>query len=86
MAERQTLTYAYDVNTPVKIAVEYGLPALLAYLMVFTWAARTAVQGALLVPILVLFLFTGGYQQFPPIVFIVLLLTVIARLRPDPKS
>jgi hypothetical protein len=86
MAERQTLAYEYDVNTPVKVAVEFGLPALLAYLVLFTWARRTAVQGALLVPVMVLFLFTGGYQQFPPIVFIVLLLSVTARLRPDPPS
>ncbi len=85
MAERQTLPYEYDVNTPVKIAVEYGLPALIAYLSLFTMAARTAIQGALFVPVMVLFLFTGGYQQFPPIVFIVLLLTSIARLRPDAR-
>ena len=83
LAERQTLAYEYDVNTPVKIAVEYGLPALFAYLLLFTWAARTKVQSALLVPVLVLFLFTGGYQQFPPIVFVVLLLTVMARLKQE---
>ncbi len=83
IAERQTLAYDYDVNTPVKISVEYGLPALFAYLALFTWSSRTAVQGALLVPVMVLFLFTGGYQQFPPIVFVVLLLTVTARLKQE---
>jgi len=81
-AERLTMPYDYDVNTPVKIALEYGFPALLAYVLLFVVATRTAIQSALVVPAIVLFLFTGGYQQFPPMIFIVLLLISIARLRP----
>jgi hypothetical protein len=30
-------------------------------------------------------MFTGGYQQFGPILFPVLLLVVVARLRPLPR-
>jgi hypothetical protein len=79
-AERLTLAYDYDVNTPVKVAVEYGLPALLAYLLLFTLGQRTPTQGAILVPALVLFMVTGGYQQFPPMIFVTLLLISIPRL------
>jgi hypothetical protein len=64
----------------VKVAVEYGLPALLAYLLLFTLGQRTPTQGAILVPALVLFMVTGGYQQFPPMIFVTLLLISIPRL------
>ena len=81
-SERLTMPYEYDVNTPVKIVLEYGVPVLLAYVALFVVAARTKTQGALVAPVLVLFFFTGGYQQFPPVLFPVLLLLVVARLRP----
>ncbi len=82
VSEKLSLPYAYDVNTPIKVFLEFGLPLLLAYLTLFWLAERTALQGALFVPLMLLFLFTGGYQQFPPVLFPVLLLLAIARLRP----
>ncbi len=83
VSEKLSLAYAFDVNTPVKVFLEYGLPLLVAYLALFWQAARTALQGALFVPLMLLFLFTGGYQQFPPVLFPVLLLLAIARLVPS---
>ncbi len=83
VSEKLSLPYAFDVNTPVKVFLEYGLPLLLAYLALFWRAERTALQGALFIPLMMLFLFTGGYQQFPPVLFPVLLLLAIARLRPN---
>ncbi len=80
-SERLTLPYLFDVNTPIKILVEYGLPALLTYVALFFRAERTRNQAALVVPVLVLFFFTGGYQQFPPVLFPVLLVILVARLR-----
>ncbi len=81
-AERLTMPYEYNVNTPIKIALEYGVPALVAYVLLFAMARRTALQSALALPAIVLFFFTGGYQQFPPMIFMVLLLISIARLAP----
>ena len=77
-------TYFYGVNTPMKIALEYGLPGLVAYLALFLAADRTPRQSTLLAPALMFFLFTGTYAQFPPILFPVLLITSVARLRPTP--
>jgi hypothetical protein len=80
-SEQLTLPYAYAVNTPVKVMVEYGAPALIAYLLLFVLGRKTRMQAAIVLPALVLFLFTGGYQQFAPMIFIVLLLTSVANLR-----
>ena len=77
-------SYFYGMNTPLKIALEYGLPGLAAYLALFLAADRTPRQSALLLPALMLFLFTGTYAQFAPILFPVLLITSVARLRPTP--
>ena len=82
VSERLVLPYEYDVNTPVKVMVDYGAPALLSYVLLFVLGQKTRMQAAIVLPALVLFFFTGGYQQFPPMIFIVLLLTAVARLRP----
>ncbi len=82
-SERLPLPYEYDVNTPVKIMAEYGAPALLAYVMLFVVGRKTPMQRAVVFPAVVLFMATGGYQQFPPMVFLILLLTSVARLRED---
>ncbi len=84
VSERLSLPYVFNVNTPVKVFVEYGAPLLLAYLALFALGRRIPTQGALFVPCMLLFLFTGGYQQFPPVLFPVLLLVAVARLRPSP--
>ena len=81
LSERLTLTYDYNVNTPIKVLVEYGLPALVLYLLLFTLGGKSPVQKAIAFPAIVLVMFAGGYQQFPPVLFLVLLLLGTARLR-----
>ncbi len=81
VSERLSLPYAYDVNTPIKIMLEYGIPALILYLGLFLVGEHTPAQGALLAPVIVLVLMTGGYQEFPPVLFPMLLLVSLARLR-----
>ena len=83
ISEKLTMPYDYNVNTPIKVALEYGFPALVAYLALFVLGAKSPVQAGLVVPVIVLFLFTGAYQQFPPVLFLLLLLISVARLRPD---
>ncbi len=80
-SENLALPYEYDVNTPVKIMAEYGAPVLLAYVLLFVLGRKTPMQVAILSPAVMLFMVTGGYQQFPPMVFLILLLTSVARLR-----
>jgi hypothetical protein len=81
-SEQVMMPYEYDVNTPVKVALEYGFPALLAYLLLLVLGRKTAVQRALVVPGVVLLLFAGGYQQFPAMLFPILLIISVARLAP----
>jgi hypothetical protein len=76
------LPYLYNVNTPIKVLLEYGLPALISYLALFLLNERTPAQRALVLPAMIMFLFAGGYQQFPPVLFLILLLLCTARLTP----
>ncbi len=76
------LPFKYQLNTPIKILMEYGGFGLLSYAGILLLARRSAGQSALLVPLLVLLMFTGGYQEFPPILFPVVLMTTVALLRP----
>ncbi len=78
-----SLPFFYVLNTPVKILLEYGVFGLLAYLGLLVTGTRTRSQTMLLAPLLVLLLFTGGYHQFSPILFPVLLLGTVAVLRPE---
>jgi hypothetical protein len=73
-SERITLPYHYAVNTPVKIAVEYGFPVLILYLSLFLSGRRTPRQSALVPPAFVLLMAAGGYQQFGPVVYLMVLL------------
>ncbi len=82
VSERLSLPYEYALNTPVKVILDYGFPALIAYVLLFVGGRRSPVQAGILVPTCTLFFFTGGYQQFPPVLFLVLLLTSVARLQP----
>ncbi len=86
VSERVPLPYEYNVNTPVKVGLEYGLPALLAYLVLLAGGRRTARQRVMVPPCLVLLMFTGGYQQFPPLLFLVLLVISVARLEPMSRA
>ncbi len=83
VSEHLTVPYEYAINTPVKIFLEYGAPLLAVYVALFCVAARTVLQGALFLPCMVLFFFTGGYQQFAPLLFPILLLVAVARLAPS---
>ena len=75
--------YTYTLNTPVKVLMEYGVFGLLFYLGLLTWGTRTKRQATLLVPLMVLLLLTGGYHQFSPILFAVLLIGTVAFVRHD---
>lgn len=81
-AEHLSLSYAYDVNTPIKILIEYGAPVLVLYVALFVTAQRTTRQSVIVFPALVLLMLTGGYQQFGPVVFLITLLICTARLTP----
>jgi hypothetical protein len=83
-SESMQLPWLFNVNTPIKVFLEYGLPALVAYLSLFLLNRRTPVQRALVVPAMVMFLVAGAYQQFPPMLFLTLLLLCTARLRAAP--
>lgn len=85
-AERLPVTYGFAMNVPVKLMIEYGVPAMILYVALFFAARRTRRQQALLLPVLALMMFTGGYQQFPPVLFPALLLVAVARLRPDDEA
>ena len=85
-SEHLTLPYEYDVNTPVKISLEFGFPVFILYIALFVIGRRTERQSVLVLPGLVLLLLTGAYQQFAPIVFLVSLLLCIARLEQAPAS
>ena len=75
-------SWNYNLNPPVKIALEFGIPGFVLYLLFLLTARRTSTQKALLVPILVLLLLDGGYSQFPPVLFPALILILVADLRP----
>ena len=76
-------SWNYNLNPPVKISLEFGIPGFILYFVFLLTARRTSTQKALLVPILVLLLIDGGYSQFPPVLFPALLLIMIADLRPS---
>jgi hypothetical protein len=83
VSEKLTLPYEYDVNTPIKIILEFGFPAFLAYLGVLFLGTKSPIQRSLVLPGVVLLLFTGGYQQFPPVLFPILLIVSVARLETE---
>lgn len=69
----------YNLNPPVKITLEYGLPAFVLYLLfLLEGGGRSRTQKALLVPVLILLLLDGGYQQFAPVLFPAMLLIMVA--------
>ena len=82
-SEQLMVPYFYALNTPVKVLMEYGIFGLLFYLGLLTWGTRTKRQAMLLVPLMVLLLLTGGYHQFSPILFTVLLMGTVAFVRQD---
>ncbi len=82
-SEQLMVPYIYTLNTPVKVLMEYGVFGLLFYLGLLTWGTRTKRQATLLAPLMVLLLLTGGYHQFSPILFAVLLIGTVAFVHQD---
>ena len=70
------------VNTPVKIIVEDGVPALLVYVSLFLFGQKTHIQRALTAPALAVLSLPGGYQKSPPFLCFICLLLCVARLMP----
>ena len=75
--------YDYNINSPVKVFVEYGGPALLAFLGLFFTGRRTRVQNALIAPILVWVLSDGGNSETAFVLFPAFLILITARLIPS---
>jgi hypothetical protein len=82
-SEQLLVAFFYQLNTPVKVMLEYGVPGLVFYLLLLLDAARTSTQWLLIAPLFMLLMFTGGYQQFSPILFPVLLIGTVALLQPN---
>ncbi len=85
-SEQLLVPYFYQLNTPVKVMLEYGVPGLLFYLLLLLDAVRTPTQWLLIGPLLVLLMFTGGYQEFSPVLFPALLIGTVALLRPNARA
>ena len=83
VSERLTPPYEYDVNTPVKISLEFGIPAFFLYILLFVGGRKSPIQRRILVPAATMFFIAGAYQQFPPVLFMILLLVAVARLQAD---
>ena len=86
VSERLTPPYEYDVNTPVKISLDFGIPAFIVYTLLFVAGRKSPIQRRILVPAAMMFFVAGGYQQFPPVLFMILLLIAVARLHADPTE
>jgi hypothetical protein len=84
VSEKFWRPYEGDIDTPIKIALENGIPVLICYGLLITVGDWTSRQRRLVPAILVLLAFTGAYAQFPPVLFPLLLITPIANLRPAP--
>ena len=82
-SEQLIIPYIYHLNTPVKVLMEYGVFGLIFYICLLTWGTRTKRQATLLAPLMVLLLLTGGYHQFSPILFAVLLIGTVAFVHQD---
>lgn len=83
-SEQILVPFFYRLNTPVKILLEYGIGGLFFYLALLISGSRPRRQWLLLTPLLTLLLIAGGYHQFSPALFFVLLLGTVATLRPSP--
>ena len=78
-------TYDYNINSAVKVFVEFGGPALLAFLALFLTGQRTRAQNALVAPVLIWVLPDGGNSEIAFVLFPAFLVIVTARLIPSNK-
>ncbi len=77
------MTYEYSVDSIVKLLLEFGAPALIAFLALFFTARRTQTQRALVAPIMVWLLWDGCNVEIPFVLLPSMLLLVTADLRVD---
>jgi hypothetical protein len=80
------LPYSQSLNTPVKLFIEFGLPVTITYIVLLNAGAKTRAQKILLVPGMVMVLFTGSYAQIPPMLYPVFLILCIATLKSSEMS
>jgi hypothetical protein len=78
-----TITYVYNLFTVAKVLLEYGIFGLIFYLALVLTGHRTRRQRLMLLPLMVFLMFTGGYHQFPPILFFVILVGTVATLKQE---
>ena len=83
-AELLAVPFLYSLESPVKILLEYGWGGLFFYMALLITGQRTRAQLILLLPCLVLLMVTGGYHQFSPILFPIVLVCDVAFLRDQP--
>ena len=81
--ETLRLGFVYNMPTPGKILIEYGLPVLALWVGVLLVSCSRREWRALFWPTLFLFFFTGGYQQLGPMVFLLFVLFAFAARRPE---
>ncbi len=74
--------YEGGVNTPVKIALENGIPVLVFYTLLICLNRHTPGQRRLLPPLLAMLALAGSYAQFPPVLFPILLIITVSSLTP----
>ena len=79
----RSMTYEYSVDSIVKLLLEFGAPALIAFLALFFTARRTQTQRALVAPIMVWLLWDGCNVEIPFVLLPSMLLLVTADLRVD---
>jgi hypothetical protein len=82
VSEDLPVIFHYSLNTPVKLALEFGVPVLALYLALFLAARRTPRQAALVVPCLVQGMLAGAYQQLAPVLFPLWLVMTVALVAP----
>jgi hypothetical protein len=77
--------HSYDggINTPVKIALENGIPVLILYILLIGLNRHTSGQRRLLPPLLAMLALAGGYAQFPPVLFPILMIITVSSLTPS---
>jgi hypothetical protein len=84
VSEHLWFPYGYSTNTPIKLGLEFGVPALVAYVAVLACGRRSVHQALLLLPGLVFIMFAGSNEQFAPVLFPVMWVMSVAVLSDRP--
>lgn len=80
------ITYEFSENTPVKLMIEFGILVMLAYTALLVTGGKTRMQAILLVPSVIMLMFTGENAQLPPVLYPILLMICIPTLKPAAGS